>query len=154
VTSGDGDNAAGQGGHEGGDFTDESKARASGLADQAKHRYEELREKAGPYLDQAKDRAGELAEKAGPAASHAAEKAGEYAEKAGGVAAHGVESASQALDKATGGKYSDTIKSVSGKLSHLLDRSHHNGPGSDTPGSTPGEGDAAGSTGPDAPSQG
>jgi hypothetical protein len=50
-----------------------------------------------------------------------------------------VESASGALDRATHGKYSDTIKSVSGKLSHLLDRGHphDDGPGPTPPGPTP-----------------
>jgi hypothetical protein len=124
VTSGDGQTAAGQAsaGNEG---ADQAKAKTSELADQAKQRLGQLQEKAGPYLDKAKERAGDLKEKAGPAASQAAGKAGELAGKAGGAAAHGVESASGALDKATGGKYSDKIKSVSEKLSQMLERGHN-----------------------------
>jgi ElaB/YqjD/DUF883 family membrane-anchored ribosome-binding protein len=123
VTSGVGGSATGKAGG-GSERTDQAKAKASELTDQAKQRLEQLREKAGPYLDQAKERAGDMKEKAGPMANQAAGKAGEFAGKAGGAAAHGVESASGALDRATGGKYSDKIKSVADKLGQMLERGH------------------------------
>ncbi len=104
-----------------GDMTGKANQRASDLADQAKVRYGELKEKAGPLADQAREKAGEYAEKARPAAEQAGKKAGEYAEKAGDMAASGVTVAAAKLDEATKGRWSDKIKSVSDKLSHMLD---------------------------------
>jgi MT0933-like antitoxin protein len=77
--------------------------RASELASQAV-------EAAGPVIERAKVVAGDLAEKAGP-----------YVEKAAGLAAQGVAAAAEQIDKATGGKYSDKISSVSGKVKDTLD---------------------------------
>lgn len=87
--------------------------RVSGLAGQAKDKASGLADKAAPYAGQAKDKASELAKKAAP-----------HAEKAGNMAATGVDAAASSLDKVTGGRFSGHIKSVSGKLSHLLDPDH------------------------------
>ena len=78
--------------------------RASEIANQAI-------EAAGPAIDRAREVAGELAEKAGP-----------YIEKAAGFAAQGVAAAAEQIDKATGGKYTDSISSVSTKIEGALDR--------------------------------
>jgi hypothetical protein len=65
---------------------------------------------AGPALEKAREVAGELAERAAP-----------LVEKAAELAAHGVSAAAEQIDKVTGGKYADTISSVSSKIEEALD---------------------------------
>ena len=69
-------------------------------------------------------RAGELAEqakeKAGPLAEQAKEKAGPLAEKAKEAAVKGTHKAAETLDTRTGGKYSEKIDSVTGKVDTAL----------------------------------
>jgi hypothetical protein len=66
---------------------------------------------AGPAIERARDIAVDLVDKAGP-----------YLEMAAGYAAQGVAAAADRLDKATGGKYTNTISSVSAKIEGVLDR--------------------------------
>jgi hypothetical protein len=100
------------------EYADQKKQRA--LADQAKDRLGQLKQKAGPLAEQAKGKASELADKAAPVAAQAKDKASGAAGKAGDLATTGVTAAAGGLDKVTGGRWHDKIAAVSGKLSQVL----------------------------------
>ncbi|MEQ3551792.1 antitoxin [Pseudonocardia nematodicida] len=101
---------------------DEEGEKAMGFLDKAREAAESALEKAAPHLEKAK-------EKAGPHLDKAKEKAGPLVEKA----------ATQ-VDKATGGKYSEQIDGVKGKVEGALGHSAPDAPGAGThtaPGDVP-----------------
>ena len=72
------------------------------------------------FLGKAEALAEQAKEKAGPLAEQAKEKAGPLAEKAKDAAVKGTHKAAETLDSRTGGKYSEKIDSVTGKVDTAL----------------------------------
>ena len=85
-----------------------------GFLDKARGAAENALEKAAPHLEKAK-------EKAGPHLEKAKEKAGPMVEKAAGK-----------VDEATGGKYSQQIDGVKGKVEDALGHGGPSAPGAGT----------------------
>jgi hypothetical protein len=100
-------------------LADRARGKAAPLAEKAA-------EKAGPLAAQAAQKAAEAAaqakEKAGPLAAQAKEKASDLASKAAPHVSHGVDVAAGGIDKATGGRFSDKIETVQGKVHDTVDK--------------------------------
>jgi hypothetical protein len=84
------------------------------------------------FLDKAREAAENALEKAAPHLEKAKEKAGPHLEKAKEKAGPLVEKAAERVDHATGGKYSDQIGGVKGKVEGALGHTGETPPGAGT----------------------
>lgn len=82
--------------------------------------FNKLKALGNEYLAKATELAEQAKEKAGPLAEQAKEKAGPLADKAKDAAVKGTHKAAETLDSRTGGKYSDKIGTVTGKVDTAL----------------------------------
>lgn len=93
--------------------------------------FNKLKALGNEYLAKATELAEQAKEKAGPLAEQAKEKAGPLAGKAKDAAVKGTHKAAETLDSRTGGKYSDKIGTVTGKVDTALGKDTVAGPASD-----------------------
>ncbi|BBF99695.1 MULTISPECIES: antitoxin [Pseudonocardia] len=84
------------------------------------------------FLDKAREAAENALEKAAPHLEKAKEKAGPHLEKAREKAGPLVEKAAERVDHATGGKYSEQIDGVKGKVEEALRNDTGTAPGAGT----------------------
>jgi len=102
------------------------------------------------FLGRAEALAEQAKEKAGPLAEQAKEKAGPLAEKAKDAAVKGTHKAAETFDSRTGGKYSDKIDTVTGKVDTALRKDSSTGPVPGAPSYPPSTGAPFGSATDDA----